>query len=88
MFINRNEDIINTRCEKLESLGLKCLHQDSVVIHESFPNIEFDFSTIDLCSDNANRNILWYIIQVTSSVSFSKGENDIREKFNKLLTGE
>lgn len=76
------------RCEKLESFGLKCLDFDRKVIHESFPEIELDFSSIDLDSDRSGRNIMWLVIQVTSSVNFAAGQSDIRKQLNSILTGE
>lgn len=88
MINKRTDDQINKRCEILESFGLEILHEDSRVIHKSFPEIEFDFSSIDLTSDRAARNIMWYIIQVTSSVSHSKGEDSLRKQLNVLLKGE
>tara|TARA_R100000541_G_C1897352_1_gene84014 strand:- start:56868 stop:57134 length:267 start_codon:yes stop_codon:yes gene_type:complete len=88
MIKTRTYDQTSQRCAILESFGLKILHEDSRVIHESFPEIEFDFSSIDLTSEKAARNIMWYIIQVTSSVSHSKGEDNLRKQFNNLLKGE
>lgn len=88
MIRTRTYDELNKRCEILESFGLKILHEDSRVIQESFPEIEFDFSSIDLTSERAARNIMWYVIQVTSSVSHSKGEDSLRKQLNVLLKGE
>lgn len=76
------------RCELLESFGLKCLHMDKRVIHESFPEMELDFSSIDLVSDRAARNIMWLVIKVTSSLNFQKGQEDILKQLNILLKGE
>ena len=76
------------RCEKLESFGLKCLEFDRKVIHESFPDVVFDFSSIDLVSDRSARSVMWYVIQVTSSLKFKEGKADMREQFKDLLFGE
>lgn len=76
------------RCEKLESFGLKCLEFDRRVVHESFPDIVFDFSTIDLVSDHSARNIMWYVIQITSSLKFKEGQVDMRDQFRDLLLRE
>lgn len=88
MFKQRTLDQINGRCDKLEAFGLKCLNLDSCVIHESFPDIEMDFSAIDLDSDKSARNIMWCVMQITSSVYYEQGKSDLRKDLNLLLKGE
>ncbi len=87
-FKQRTLDQINERCDKLEDFGLTCLHKDSRVIHESFPDVEMDFSAIDLDSDKSSRNIMWCIMQITSSVYYEQGKSDLRKDLNLLLKGE
>ena len=73
---NRTIEYVVKRCEKLESFGLKCLDFDRKVVHESFPEIELDFSTVDLESDRSGRNIMWMVIQIVSHVNFKAGQED------------
>jgi hypothetical protein len=76
-----NQDVIDRRCEYLESLGFTILHEDTQV--EAPNGFVYDFSAINMSSGD----VIKHIISKTFEKGFVAGEKNIKNNF-RLLMGE
>lgn len=81
MKVIKNPERMNRRCEKLQKIGLKILHNDSSV---GVPigngkYFESDFSTID------ENKFFEVAIRKAFDKGVDKGEDNIRHRFKQIL---
>ena len=83
MKYNRNTEVINRRCEKLQELGFEIYHEDSRV--SVFKDIVDDVDVVVDFSAIAEEHFSRYALMKTLEFGITMGRNSLQKDIKALL---